>query len=48
MRLMDTRGMGGYRVLAFGRGMPSGTTLPGLVRADMGPGRRRGRRFRMT
>ncbi len=33
MRLMDTRGMGGYRVLAFGRGMPPGTTLPGLARA---------------
>jgi SAM-dependent MidA family methyltransferase len=32
MRLMDTRGMGGYRVLAFGRGMPPDTTLSGLAR----------------
>jgi SAM-dependent MidA family methyltransferase len=31
-RLMDTRGMGGFRVLAFERGMPSGTDLPGLRR----------------
>lgn len=33
MRLMDTRGMGGYRVVAFGRGMPPDTSLPGLARA---------------
>ncbi len=32
-RLMDPRGMGGYRVLAFGRGLPPGTTLPGMARA---------------
>ena len=32
MRLMDTRGMGGFRVLAFGRGLPPGTALPGLAR----------------
>ena len=32
MRLMDTRGMGGYRVLAFGRGIPPGATLPALAR----------------
>ena len=31
-RLMDPRGMGGFRVLAFGRGLPGGTVLPGLVR----------------
>ena len=34
MRLMDTRGMGGYRVLVFGRGLPPGTTLPGLARVE--------------
>jgi SAM-dependent MidA family methyltransferase len=33
MRLMDTRGMGGFRVLVFGRGMPPGTTLPALGQA---------------
>ena len=33
MRLMDTRGMGGFRVLAFGRGMPPGIRLPALARA---------------
>ncbi len=33
MRLMDTRGMGGFRVLAFGRGLRPGTMLPGLARA---------------
>lgn len=32
MRLMDPRGMGGFRVLAFGRALPPGTTLPGLAR----------------
>jgi SAM-dependent MidA family methyltransferase len=32
LRLMDRRQMGGFRVLAFGRGMPPGTALPGLVR----------------
>jgi len=31
-RLLDPRGMGGFRVLAFGRGMPPGTVLPGLAR----------------
>ncbi len=39
MRLMDTRGMGGYRVLVFGRGLPPGTTLPGLARAGRPGGR---------
>ena len=34
MRLMDTRGMGGFRVLAFGRGLPPGVMLPGLARAQ--------------
>ncbi len=32
VRLMDTRGMGGFRVLAFGRGLPPGLVLPGLAR----------------
>ena len=32
-RLMDTRGMGGFRVLAFGRGLRAGTSLPALARA---------------
>ena len=31
-RLMDTRGMGGFRVLAFGRDLPPGLALPGLAR----------------
>jgi SAM-dependent MidA family methyltransferase len=31
-RLMDTRGMGGFRVLVFGRGMPDGFSLPALER----------------
>ena len=31
-RLMDTRGMGGFRVLVFGRGMPDGLSLPALER----------------
>ncbi|MDP2350030.1 MAG: SAM-dependent methyltransferase [Chloroflexota bacterium] len=31
-RLMDPHGMGGYRVLVFGRGLPTGMTLPGLAR----------------
>jgi SAM-dependent MidA family methyltransferase len=31
-RLMDTRGMGSFRVLAFGRGMRPETVLPGLQR----------------
>ena len=30
-RLIDPRGMGGYRVLAFGRGLPAGASLPGLA-----------------
>jgi SAM-dependent MidA family methyltransferase len=29
-RLMDPRGMGGFRVLAFGRGLPDGRSLPAL------------------
>jgi SAM-dependent MidA family methyltransferase len=32
VRLMDTRGMGAFRVLAFGRDLPPGTALPGLER----------------
>jgi SAM-dependent MidA family methyltransferase len=31
-RLMDTRGMGGFRVLVHGRGLAPGTQLPGLRR----------------
>lgn len=31
-RLMDTRGMGGFRVLVYGRGLAPGTELPGLRR----------------
>ena len=31
-RLMDPRGMGGFRVLAFGRGLPAGLRLPALER----------------
>lgn len=37
-RLMDTRGMGGFRVLAFGRGLPEDTALPGLARVARPPG----------
>ncbi len=37
-RLMDTRGMGGYRVLAFGRGLPSDLAPPALVRFARSPG----------
>ena len=31
-RLLDPRGMGGFRVLVFGRGLPAGAELPGLRR----------------
>jgi SAM-dependent MidA family methyltransferase len=31
-RLLDPRGMGGFRVLVFGRGLPPGTRLAGLER----------------
>jgi len=31
-RLLDPRGMGGFRVLAFGRNLPPGTALPALER----------------
>ncbi len=31
-RLMDPRGMGGFRVLVFGRGLAAGSTLAGLRR----------------
>ena len=31
-RLMDPRGMGGFRVLVFGRGLPTETELPALRR----------------
>ncbi len=37
-RLLDPRGMGGYRVLVFGRGLPAGVELPGLRRLRT-PGR---------
>ena len=37
-RLLDPRGMGGYRVLVFGRGLPAGVELPGLRRLQV-PGR---------
>ncbi len=30
-RLLDPSGMGGFRVLAFGRGLPVGTALPALA-----------------
>ena len=32
-RLMDPSGLGGFRVLVFGRGLPPGTTFPALARA---------------
>ena len=38
VRLMDTRGMGAFRVLAYGRGMPPGVTLRGLARVARHPG----------
>ena len=38
VRLMDTRGMGGFRVVAYGRGLPSRVTLPGLARIARRPG----------
>ena len=31
-RLLDPRGMGGFRVLVFGRGMPADAALPALRR----------------
>jgi SAM-dependent MidA family methyltransferase len=31
-RLLDPRGMGGFRVMVFGRGLPAGTELDGLRR----------------
>jgi SAM-dependent MidA family methyltransferase len=31
-RLMDTRGMGGFRVLVYGRDLPEGLALPALER----------------
>jgi SAM-dependent MidA family methyltransferase len=31
-RLLDPRGMGGFRVMALGRGLPPGTTIPALDR----------------
>ena len=37
-RLLDPRGMGGYRVLVFGRGLPKGVELPSLKRLRA-PGR---------
>jgi SAM-dependent MidA family methyltransferase len=33
-RLMDTSGMGGFRVLVFGRGLSAGTALDGLRRVS--------------
>jgi SAM-dependent MidA family methyltransferase len=38
-RLMDTRGMGGFRVMVFGRDVPEDLTLPALERV-MHPGAR--------
>lgn len=38
LRLLDPRGMGGFRVLAFGRGLPPGTRLPAMERL-LTPGR---------
>jgi SAM-dependent MidA family methyltransferase len=38
-RLLDPRGMGGFRVMAFGRGLPPGSTLPALERIAV-PGRK--------
>ena len=38
VRLMDPRGMGGFRVLVFGKGLPAGTHLPGLARVRRSPG----------
>ena len=35
-RLLDPGGIGGYRVLAFGRGLPPGTSLPALARVTRG------------
>ncbi|HEX5827399.1 MAG TPA: SAM-dependent methyltransferase [Candidatus Limnocylindrales bacterium] len=35
-RLLDPRGMGGFRVLAFGRGLPPDTRLEGLERLRAG------------
>ena len=36
-RLMDPSGLGGFRVLVFGRAMPPGVTLPALARARARP-----------
>lgn len=38
-RLMDPRGMGGFRVLVFGRGLPASTRLPALARVSRPPAR---------
>jgi SAM-dependent MidA family methyltransferase len=37
-RLMNPRGMGGFHVLAFGRGLPLGARLPGFERLRIRPG----------
>jgi SAM-dependent MidA family methyltransferase len=37
VRLMDTRGMGAFRVLAFGRDLPPRAALPGLKRVARPP-----------
>jgi SAM-dependent MidA family methyltransferase len=37
-RLLDPRGMGGFRVLVFGRGLPAGVALDGLARLRPGTG----------
>jgi SAM-dependent MidA family methyltransferase len=42
-RLMDPSGLGGFRVLVFGRGLPPGTTLRALVRATRKGGSAAGR-----
>jgi SAM-dependent MidA family methyltransferase len=40
-RLMDPSGLGGFRVLVYGRGLPPGVSLPALARAHRPvPGRR--------
>lgn len=33
-RLLDPRGLGGFRVLTFGRGLPQSVTMPALARMD--------------
>ena len=42
-RLLDPRGMGGYRVLVFGRGLPAGAELPACAGCRRPAGRSRER-----